>query len=74
MKDSDGKGAIPVEDEPCPRLKQRHARKDNPVHQPWRKLGRVRGAQGFVGGEDGEENGEERTGLDYVSIGRVVSL
>ena len=32
---------------------------DDEVHEPWDELGRVGGAQGFVGGEDRERDGYE---------------
>ena len=31
---------------------------DDPVHEPWRELGGIGSTEGFVGGEDGEEDGK----------------
>lgn len=35
--------------------------KDDPVHKPWSELGWVGGAKGFVGCEDGKEDGSHDT-------------
>ena len=54
----------PAKNEPRPRLNQRKAREDDPVHEPWGQLGGVRGSEGLVGSEDWEEDGEDRA--DYI--------
>lgn len=50
---------VPGENEPGPRLNEGEYRQYDPVHEPWRKLGRVGGTKGFVGGEDGEEERDD---------------
>lgn len=46
---------VPGENEPGPGFKEGEDGEDHPVHEPWRQLCGVRGAQRFVGREDGEE-------------------
>ena len=38
-----------------PRLNEERAGEDDPVHEPWRELGRIRGLEGLVAGEEGEQ-------------------
>lgn len=47
----------PGDHEEGPVLHEGEAGYDDPVHEPWSQLGGVGGAEGFVGGEDGEEDG-----------------
>ena len=48
---------VPDEDPFKPGLNEEPAPKDDPIHEPWRELGRVRGFQSLVGSENGEEEG-----------------
>ena len=57
-----GNGFLPTKDEPCPGLNQGKAGEDDPVHEPWCQLGRIRGTKGLVGGEDWEEDGDNGPG------------
>lgn len=41
-----------------------------PVHEPWSEVGRVAGANGLVGGEDGEEDGGDGAGEVLVRTDR----
>lgn len=52
----------PVEDEVELRLNQQEDRQGGPVHEPWCKVGGIAGADSFVGGEDGEEDGGDGAG------------
>jgi len=47
----------PDEDEGEEGFKNENDRDDDPVHQPWSELRGVGGAEGFVGREDGKEDG-----------------
>ncbi len=49
----------PGDDEKGPVFNEGEAGYDNPIHQPWCQLGWVRGAKGFVRGEDGEEDSDD---------------
>lgn len=49
----------PGDDEEGPVLNEGEAGDDDPIHQPWCQLGRIGGAEGFVRGEDGEEDGDD---------------
>jgi hypothetical protein len=55
--DKEGLNGLPDEEPVRPGLNYQEAGEDHPVHQPWRQLGRVRGLQGLVGGEEGKEEG-----------------
>lgn len=44
------------------RLDKEEDGQDSPVHEPWGQLGGVGGPEGFVGGEDWEEDGEGCSG------------
>ena len=55
----------PVEDEVELVLDQEEDTKRRPVHEPWRKHTRVGSAQGFVGEEDGEGDGEDGAVLEH---------
>ena len=44
----------PGEDEVGPVVEEGEEGQDHPIHQPWRKLSGIGGAEGFVGGEDGK--------------------
>lgn len=59
----------PHEYPPNPGLDERHTADNDPVHQPWCQLGGVVGLEGFVGGEDGEEEARDGAG-GAVSRGR----
>lgn len=50
----------PVEDEVELILHQQEEGEGRPVHQPWREHGRVGCAEGFVGEEDGQQDGCDR--------------
>ena len=50
---------VPCKNKPCPGLNQRKTGENDPVHEPWCQLGRVRGTKGFVGGEYWEEDGDD---------------
>lgn len=52
----------PGEQEVGPVVEEGEAGEDDPVHEPGGQLGRVRRAEGFVGGEDGEEDGDDGAG------------
>jgi len=52
----------PIEYEVQLALDEQEEGEGGPVHKPWREVGRVGGAEGFVGGEDGEEDGGDRAG------------
>ena len=52
-------GLLPCKNEPGPRFNQRKAGEDDPVHEPWGQLGRIRGTKGLVGGEYWEEYGDD---------------
>lgn len=56
-----GVGILPCEYEPCPGFNERKARQDNPVHKPWCQLRWIRGTEGLVGSEDGEEDSDDRS-------------
>lgn len=51
---------IPKEEPLGPALNQERAGQDDPVHEPWRQLGGIRGLEGLVAGEEGEEEGCDR--------------
>lgn len=51
--------SIPSQNKNGPGLSEQNNRQDDPVNQPWRQFGGVRGAKSFVGGEDGEEDGND---------------
>ena len=56
---SAGREIIPGDSPADPGLNAEHAGQHDPVHEPWRQLGRVVGLEGFVRGEDGKgERGE----------------
>lgn len=50
-------GHAPHEEPFCPALNQKGACKHDPVHEPWRQLGRIGGLERLVGCEEGEEEG-----------------
>ena len=50
---------IPCEDEAKPRLKEQGTSQHNPIHEPWCQERWIRGLEGFVGCEDGEEKGRD---------------
>ena len=56
----------PGEDEVELRFDEEEEREGGPVHQPWRQDCRVGGAEGFVGGEDGEEDGGDGAVIQLV--------
>ena len=58
----------PVEDEVELGLDEEEERERRPVHEPGCQDGGVAGAEGFVGGEDGEEDG------GYGAVGVRVSV
>lgn len=47
----------PGQDEVEGVLDEGEEREGYEVHEPWREEGGIRGVEGFVGGEDGEEDG-----------------
>lgn len=49
----------PVQDKVELVLDEEEDAQGGPVHEPWGKKARVGGAEGFVGEEDGQEDGEE---------------
>lgn len=54
----EGCGRHSPDEEPFgPTLNEESAGEDDPVHQPWCQLGGVGGLEGFVGGEEREEEG-----------------
>ena len=55
-----GSWGLPGKNEPCPALNEGEAREHNPVHEPWCQLCRIRGAKGLIGGEDREQDGDDR--------------
>lgn len=57
----------PGDDVPGPGFEEGEEAEGDPVHEPWGQLGGVGGAEGFVGGEDGEEDREEGAGGGVVS-------
>ena len=56
-------GLLPCKNEPGPGFNQGEAGEDDPVHEPWGQLGRIRGTKGLVGGEDWEEYGDDGSSI-----------
>lgn len=52
-----GRGDKPDEEPFGPALNQESAGEDNPIHQPWCQLGRIRSLQGFIRSKEREEEG-----------------
>ena len=61
----------PDEEPLDPALNEQTAGQNNPVHQPWCKLSRIGSLEGFVGGEQGEEergDGAVDAGISNVRV------
>ncbi len=70
-KAEEGVEGEPGDNEVGPVVKEGEDGEDDPVHEPWRELSWIRGAKGFVGGEDGKHDGY---GGSVVILWLVVSL